>query len=624
MTKNDKKKQKLRNAEYYDIQEIFDNLYQESKNGRYFKNLVDVICSTENILLAYRNIKKNKGSKTPGTNKNNIDNLGTLTSNELVKHVREKFKCYKPETVRRVLIPKQNGTGTRPLGIPTIEDRLIQQCILQILEPICEAKFYEHSYGFRPNRSTHHAMARAYRLMNRSKLHYVVEFDIKGFFDNVNHGKLLKQLWSIGIQDKKLISIISTMLKAEVDGEGIQTKGTPQGGILSPLLSNIVLNEMDWWISSQWHTMITKKNYDTEKVKANDEVEIVKSHTYRALKTTNLKEAFLVRYADDFRIFCRNYEDAQKLMIAVRKWLKERLGLELNMKKTRVVNLRKNYSEFLGFKMKVIKRNNKYVVKSHINSNNVKKIKKTIKMKVKQIQNTNTIESVNHYNSTVLGYHNYYKIATMVNTDLYKIAFLVSKTIHNRLKNKSSFKGTRTKSYEKFYGTYNFKTYYVKDIPMFPLNGIKTQPPINFSQEINNYTIKGRAMIHANLQNVDYEIIHYLMRNPVRDKSNEYNDNRLAVYIAQKGLCKITKEKLEIGRMECHHIKPIQLGGTDKYSNLMFVKDDIHKLIHSTNKETIKKYLELNKFMKNFIEILSEINKLRNKAKLETISLVQI
>ena len=114
-------------------------------------------------------------------------------------------------------------------------DRLIQQCILQVLEPICEAKFFKRSNGFRPNHSAENAIAQAERMIQNVGCHYVIDIDIKSFFDNVNHGKLLKQMWTLGIRDKKLLSIISAMLKAEVAGIGFPEKGTPQGGIISPL-----------------------------------------------------------------------------------------------------------------------------------------------------------------------------------------------------------------------------------------------------------------------------------------------------------------------------------------------------------------------------------------------------
>lgn len=170
----------------------------------------------------------------------------------MIDTVRGMLSDYKPKAVRRVLIPKPGSDKKRPLGIPCIWDRLVQQCILQVLEPICEPKFHNHSYGFRPNRSAHHALSRMVSLINLGRHYYCVDVDIKGFFDNVNHGKLLKQIWGLGIRDKRLISIIGKLLKSEIQGEGIPTKGTPQGGIISPLLSNIVLNELDWMVSDQW------------------------------------------------------------------------------------------------------------------------------------------------------------------------------------------------------------------------------------------------------------------------------------------------------------------------------------------------------------------------------------
>ncbi|WP_431383076.1 reverse transcriptase domain-containing protein [Enterococcus gallinarum] len=124
-------------------------------------------------------------------------------------------------------------------------DRLIQQCILQVLEPICEAKFFKRNNGFRPNRSTEHAIAQAKKFMQNMNCHYVVDIDIKSFFDNVNHGKLLKQMWTMGIQDKKLLSILSCMLKAEIAKIGFPEKGTPQGGIISPYFQILFLTS---WI----------------------------------------------------------------------------------------------------------------------------------------------------------------------------------------------------------------------------------------------------------------------------------------------------------------------------------------------------------------------------------------
>ena len=592
-----KKKQKLRNNEYYDIQEMLDGLYEKSKEGKTFQNLVEIITSKENVELAYRNIKKNKGSLTKGVNETTINDLGNEFNDDIVEYIRKRLKNYIPQKIRRVEIPKSNGK-TRPLGIPTMEDRLIQQCIYQILEPICEAKFYAHSYGFRPNRSSHHAVSRAMYLINKHKLHYVVNVDIKGFFDNVDHGKLLKQLWTIGIQDKNLLCIISKMLKAEVENIGITYKGTPQGGILSPLLANVVLNELDWWIYSQWEGIKTQHQYSCN---------ISKN---RALKKSDLKECYIVRYADDFKIFCRTYEDAQKMYIAVKQWLKERLKLEISPEKSKVLNLRKNYSEFLGFKLKAIKKKNKYVCKSHMTDkakeNAIRSIKKGVELLV---QNNNSAQ-VNKYNSMILGLHQYYCIASHVNKDFSEISYKTIRTIKNRLNNIVSRKIAKMpKAYEKYYGSYNLKPRCIQGIPMYPVFGVTCKTPINFSQDICNFTKEGRIKVHSYLQKVHIDVLRYLLQNPVRGQSIEYNDNRISLYVGQNGLCAITKQPLLIGDMECHHKIPKHRNGTDEYKNLIFVTSKVHALIHIRAEETIKKYMGE---LKLTTEMIEKINKLRS------------
>lgn len=428
------KRQKLRNNEYYDMQSVFDELYENSLAKCEFKNLISIITAEENIRLAYRNLKKNAGSRTPGTDGKTIADLAKMSEPELIGFVQQKFNWYQPQSVRRKEIPKGNGK-TRPLGIPTIMDRLIQQCVLQVMEPICEAKFCETSNGFRPNRGVENALAQAEKHMQKSNLHIVIDIDIKGFFDNVNHGKLVRQIWAMGIHDKKLLSIISAMLKAEVAGIGFPEKGTPQGGILSPLLSNIVLNELDWWITSQWVGMPTRHEY-SGKIHENGTKD--QSKKYRELRKTNLKECYIVRYADDFKIFCRKHSDAVKLFEATRAWLKERLGLDISPEKSKIVNLKHAYSDFLGFRIKVHKgKRNQYVVISHIAPKALDRIRETAKKKVKAIQHSSgemeEFKAVSDYNSFVMGIHNYYRMATAASTDIQRLAFEIKISIKNRL-----------------------------------------------------------------------------------------------------------------------------------------------------------------------------------------------
>lgn len=458
----------LRHAEYYDMQSTFDNLYQKSKKGEVFTNLMELILDRKNILLAYRNIKSNTGSYTAGTDNLTINDIGCLPPEEVIRRVRYYVTGsqhgYRPKPVRRKEIPKPNGS-IRPLGIPCIWDRLIQQCIKQILEPICEAKFSNNSYGFRPNRSVEHAISKTYSLLQRSHLHYVLEFDIKGFFDNVNHSKLIKQMWTIGIRDKQLIYVIKQILKAPVrmqDGSTIvPDKGTPQGGIISPLLANIVLNEFDHWVESQWQENPIVYEKGKERMIRNSMV-FDRSHGYTVMRRTSLKEMYIVRYADDFRIFCRDREVAERTMIAVTDWITTRLKLEVSPEKTRIVNVRKRYSEFLGFKIKVRAKGKKYVVNSHICDKKQIAEKEKLVEQAKRIarprQGYTQLAEITLFDEMVLGIQNYYKIATCISLDCKDIHRAVMTVLTNRLNTETGSRlmrtgGTMTKSEKELYGS---------------------------------------------------------------------------------------------------------------------------------------------------------------------------
>ena len=619
------KKQKIRNAEYYDMQTAFDKLYADSVSGRQFRNLVELIQRPKNIMLAYRNLRKNSGSKTAGVDKKTISDLNKWSDKKLVNHVQRKLDWYVPNAVRRVEIPKDNGKK-RPLGIPTIMDRLIQQCILQVLEPICEAKFFKRSNGFRPTHSAENAIAQTERMIQNIGCYYVIDIDIHGFFDNVNHGKLLKQMWALGIRDKKLLSIISAMLKAEVAGIGFPEKGTPQGGIISPLLSNIVLNELDWWVASQWEEMPTKRNY-VHRIYANGTPD--KSNTIRALRSyTKLKECYLVRYADDFKIFCKKHSDAVKLFEATKQWLWERLGLEISPEKSKIVNVKRHYSEFLGFKLRVREKGKKpdgskrYVIEAHVRDKALKKIRAGSKEIIGQIRRTYDPKMeyrlIQKYNSYLIGIHNYYCIATHVNLDIHEIAFDVKKSLYNRLKHRLQRTGSISNRYiQEKYGR-SREVRYLNGHAVVPVAYVQHRVPMDRKIRVNPYTPEGRTEIHKNLTGLNLAVMNHLMNTPAGQQSVEYNDNRIALYVAQKGKCAVSGIALDANQVDCHHKKPLSLGGDDSYQNLIIVSDAVHVLIHSSSERTIKKYL--NDLQLNSKQ-LAKLNNLRKLAEMPQITL---
>ena len=619
------KKQKIRNAEYYDMQTAFDKLYADSVSGRQFRNLVELIQRPENIMLAYRNLRKNSGSKTAGVDKKTISDLNKWSDKKLINHVQRKLGWYVPNAVRRVEIPKDNGKK-RPLGIPTIMDRLIQQCILQVLEPICEAKFFKRSNGFRPTHSAENAIAQAERMIQNIGCYYVIDIDIHGFFDNVNHGKLLKQMWALGIRDKKLLTIISAMLKAEVAGIGFPEKGTPQGGIISPLLSNIVLNELDWWVASQWEEMPTKRNY-VHRIYANGTPD--KSNTIRALRSyTKLKECYLVRYADDFKIFCKKHSDAVKLFEATKQWLWERLGLEISPEKSKIVNVKRHYSEFLGFKLRVREKGKKpdgskrYVIEAHVRDKALKKIRARSKEIIGQIRRTYDPKMeyrlIQKYNSYLIGIHNYYCIATHVNLDIHEIAFDVKKSLYNRLKHRLQRTGSISNRYiQEKYGR-SREVRYLNGHAVVPIAYVQHRVPMDRKNRVNPYTPEGRTEIHKNLAGLNLAVMNHLMNTPAGQRSVEYNDNRIALYVAQKGKCAVSGIALDANQVDCHHKKPLSLGGDDSYQNLIIVSDAVHVLIHSSSERTIKKYL--NDLQLNSKQ-LAKLNNLRKLAEMPQITL---
>lgn len=328
-----------------EMKQTLDFLYKKSKEGISFTGLVEAMVNEVTIVTAIHNIKSNKGSKTAGVDQMKMDRYLQMPREELIALIRDNFSNYRPKPARRVYIPKKNGKQ-RPLGIPTVLDRIIQECVRIIIEPICEAKFYPHSYGFRPYRAQKHAIRDIVNVINSATRSpdqpvWAVEGDIKGCFDNIDHRILLKKIWRIGIHDKRVIKMIQQMLKAGYIESGFMNDtevGTMQGGILSPLLSNVYLNDFDWFVGRMYMEPHRKCKH-----KCNDT---------RRLKWSGVTPKYNYRFADDWVILTSTEQEAYRLKRMLTKYFKAKMKLELSQEKTYVTDLRTEGIHFLGFVVK--------------------------------------------------------------------------------------------------------------------------------------------------------------------------------------------------------------------------------------------------------------------------------
>ena len=387
-----------------------------------------------------------------------------------------------------------------------------------------------------------------------------------------------------------------------------------------------MLNELDWWLVSQWEEFPTKHNY-VHRIYANGTPD--KSNTIRALREyTKLKECYIVRYADDFKIFCKKRSDAVKLFEATKLWLRERLGLEVSSEKSQIINLKRHYSEFVGFKLKVRKKGKmpngqpRHVVEAHLKDKALLKIREKSQKYIGKLRQTYDKEMeyrlLQLYNSYLIGIHNYYNIATHVNLDFQKIAFDVKKSLYNRLKHRLQKKGEITNRYIKEKYGKSREIRYLNGHAIVPIAYVQHRVPMDKKIHITKYTPEGRIEIHKNLTDVNMTVLYHLMNTPCGNASVEYNDNRISLYVAQKGKCAVMRTELDKNQVDCHHKLPLEYGGDDSYTNLIIVSDIIHILIHATNETTIRKYLnELKPNQKQ----LAKLNKLRTQANMPVITL---
>ena len=366
------------------IQEFQRKLYEKAKSEKKYRfySLYDKVYRTDILEEAYRKAKSNGG--TCGVDGETFNDVEVKGRTEYLRELQMELKTeqYNPKPVLRVYIPKTNG-NMRPLGIPTVKDRIVQTAFLMILEPIFEADFSDSSFGFRPKKSAHGAVREIHKYLNWG-CEEIYDVDLEKYFDTVEHAKLLK-LVALRVSDGKVLHVIKQWLSCGYveDGQHKQSKlGTPQGGVISPLLANIYLNPVD------------------------------QAFERKGLGERSKGSIHIVRYADDILILAQNNLESG---INLLEHYVDRLGLSMNKSKTRKMNLSEDRKlEFLGFEFFRVTgwKTNKRQILVHPSPKSQKKCRENIRKIINHKIPLKVREQINNLNGYLTGWTNYFRLGS--------------------------------------------------------------------------------------------------------------------------------------------------------------------------------------------------------------------
>lgn len=583
----------------------------ESDINSNFTGILEIIASEPNIITSIHKIKANKGSHTAGIDDKEMDDYLKKGFDEVIEIVKARLYDYNPNMVRRVWIPKPGKFEKRLLGIPTIIDRIIQECVRNIIEPIAEAQFFEHSYGFRPMRSADMAIARIKHINFHAKCYWVVEGDIKGFFDNIDHNTMINSLWNLGIRDKRVLSIIKQMLKAGVMDECSKSElGTPQGGIISPLLANIYLNRFDNFMTGDFERKKLRKPHS----RRDGEISAMRNHS-------NLKTCYYVRHADDWVILTDSKEDAERLKFKAKRYLHDTLKLDLSEEKTLITNVCSKPVKFLGVEIRMVKKNGKWVNRVSPESERFKRKMKDLSREIFYIRKTSTldadrlIENINRVNSIIVGLINYYSMCDQISVVIRKYAWLLKYTAYKSLKRYGG-QWIRANEVSNLIGLhYRHKAHIpairYKDmyIGVTDINFAKWDNPTCKNKSETPYTPEGRELYNKRMRKKGLKVrtdevnstahAFYIRMSKSPLYNFEYFMNRPYTYNRDKGKCKICGGYVEPNEARFHHVdKKLPMNQMNKVKNLITVHQYCHDLIHSNRanksvRKNIKKYCKI-------------------------------
>ena len=483
------------------------------------------------ILAVNRVCNVNSGKHTAG-----IDGISTPKEGKygFMEQMLDTIKIAKePDPIRRVYIPKPDGRE-RPLGIPTISDRIVQDIIRQTIEPVCEYHFNHCSHGFRPNRSCQDAMVDLHRKFSRRvSKRWILEGDIKGCFNTIDHKHIAETLrsWKIPAQ---IITLVERILESgimEKDSLSPSLEGTPQGGIISPLLANVALTCLDDEIHQRYGHDWKHESYNP-----------------------------IVRYADDFIIACQSEGQALEIKEHIKTFLKQKVGLELSTDKTRITHILDGF-DFLGFNIRKYPDQKREKLAITPSKENVNRLKYRIKQETKT-RNTAKVLTKS-LNPIIRGWANYYKFVTS------SVTFgKVGNYVFLRLDKWTAYKHQNRG--RKWLRRMYFKpdwTFYdrVTGLELYMIERTKIERHIKVRKGMRVYCQEHQE--------------YWKQRKLTKAKLVLYGRNK-TLFMKQKGRCGFCNQMMD-SEVHVHHLKPIKHGGDNKYSNLRLIHQECHKSLHS-------------------------------------------
>lgn len=620
---NDAKPSKVIPESATELRKLLDRMYEKTRNRieenklPKFYNLIETMTAEATILSAIHKLKANQGSNTPGTDGIIIDQVLQGDLNEVITMVRVKLtdKNYEPNPIRRAFIPKPGSEEKRPLGIPSIVDRIIQQIVRTVIEPIFEAQFFKHSYGFRPMRDAEQAVARIENILWNGH-NWVIEGDISKFFDNVDHRILIQKMWHMGIRDKRVLQLIKKMLQARIMDEIKPNElGTPQGGIISPLLANIYLHTFDELLAREWEEktniyMKSKNSYKDEYLYNEQGQKIPSNNLIQAKNNlkqkSNVKVFFLVRYADDWVILTNSKENAEKLLYKAEKILNEKLKLKLSRNKTKITNARTNVISFLGFHIKLVKGKSHtgFVVRAKPIPEKFQRKMDDLRKEIRKLRHiprgNKVLEQIQRVNATIRGLINYFDIgsSTRLVTNRYarNIQWKCFSTLREH--NPEWISANQTLNLKVIHEKYTTRIPAIRIegevwIGITGLNFFKHRAAKYKDQDETLYSEEGRKkyQIRTNktlpLMRPDEFFNEYLGKLIYNNQTShlynfEYYLNRGYALNRDKFKCKCCRIQLYPGEVATHHIEPgLEINKVNKVKNLATVCHSCHTAIHS-------------------------------------------